>query len=240
MIQIHGNGKCLLGFRSIFKSMNTKDSKLIYEAYNDHPLTEGAQSGGYNQGKGPQWDEYRKKLHQSNPDLPAMRAKAKEELKSKKDQPPHIEPEYSSKEKERLAGFQTEEDDQTEEDENWTVQSRLDAAAKKAGYVDDIQASRYGGDGNEFDPNADLKQEVSDINDLVDAFYSGTAGVDAGEVDPGKHAEVAKAIHAAKKALEGVVGINVDFDVHGKPEGPAMRDEPWQDEPGVYPPGYNQ
>ena len=229
MTLIHGSGRNLPDFNI----MNNKDSKLIYEAYNEHPLTEGSQSGDAesrydepyrkaerNKFNNPHHRQLQKKMQAdydakkdsgdaesrydepyrkderdkfNNPHHRALQSKMQGDYDAKKDQPPHVEPEYSSKEKERLAGFQTEEDESS---------------------VEDIQASRYGGDGNEFDANADLKQEVSDINDLVYAFYS------AGEVDPGKHDEVAQAIHSAKKALEGVVGINVDFDVHGKPEGP--------------------
>jgi len=174
-----------------------KDTKLIYEAFKGHTLNReetGDERWDRMRKEDPEKEqEYKNKL--LTPGHKALKNKAQSDYDKTKTAT--TRPEYSSKEKERLAGFQTEEDESS---------------------VEDIQASRYGGDGNEFDANADLKQEVSDINDLVDAFYS------AGEVDPGKHDEVARAIHAAKKALEGVVGINVDFDMHGKAEGPDIDD----------------
>tara|TARA_R110002051_G_C8508209_1_gene465928 strand:+ start:144 stop:677 length:534 start_codon:yes stop_codon:yes gene_type:complete len=54
------------------------DSQLIWEAY-----IKEADSFGYDQGKGKHWDEYRSKIQKSNPELGAMRAKAKEEMASK-------------------------------------------------------------------------------------------------------------------------------------------------------------
>jgi hypothetical protein len=59
-----------------------QEDKNIQNAYS--VITEGSNSHGYNQGKGPDgkdaphWKEYRKKLKKSNPDLDRMRAKAKE------------------------------------------------------------------------------------------------------------------------------------------------------------------
>ena len=190
--------------------MNNKDSKLIYEAFRGHTLNReetGDERWDRMRKEDPEREqEYKKKL--LTPGHKALKNKAQSDYDKTKTATVH--PEYSSKEKERLAGFQTEDS----------------------------------GDGNEFDANADLKQEVSDINDLVDAFYSGEW------IDAGKHDEIAQAIHIAKKAFESVVGINVDFDVHGKPEGPESDksdpfseeddDRSWQDQPGVYPPGYNQ
>ena len=56
--------------------MKDKDSKLLWESYVT-PVDEGSNSHGYNQGKGAHWDEYRKELAASNPDLAYERAKTK-------------------------------------------------------------------------------------------------------------------------------------------------------------------
>ena len=59
--------------------MKDKDSKLLWESYIT-PVDEGSDSHGYNQGKGEHWNEYRKKLADSNPMLAYERAKAKREM----------------------------------------------------------------------------------------------------------------------------------------------------------------
>ena len=80
--------------------------------------------------------------------------------------------------------------------------------------ADEISGQRWSEEGRGFDANADLYQEVSDIKDLLEAFYSRS-------FSSGTHDKIAKAIHITKKTLEEIVDIDTNFDVHGRDSGPV-------------------
>ena len=188
--------------------MKDKDYVDLASVYSDQVIAEG-----YNY-KDPKWKEYRKKTREQNPDLPALRAKAK------KDNPSKVSGDAESRYDEP---YRKAERDKFNSSHHRAAQSKM-----QGDYEWTSEGLR------ELEP-AELLEFISDA---LPKFLQTN-------FNPEDYDEIRSKLYSAAELLNDPYGPGgQEYDAaHGGNVGnmPGEDDDrSWQDQPGVYPPGYNQ